>query len=53
MNLEDRFSELASLNESEQPAVLLCDRGIFYFLNTRNHGWLGLYGRAYLAKFDG
>lgn len=27
MNLEDRFSEIANIPNSDQPAVLLCDRG--------------------------
>lgn len=27
MNLEDRFSDLANLDQSDTPAVLLCDRG--------------------------
>lgn len=28
MNLEDRFVEIANIQESSQPAVLLCDRGV-------------------------
>ena len=28
INIEDRFTEIANIQESDQPAVLLCDRGI-------------------------
>jgi hypothetical protein len=54
MNFEDRFAEIANNQESEQPAVLLCDRGRIEkrVVNCRCDGRLGLHRQDVLASVD-